>query len=46
MIIVNFPEPYPEEIFYSICARYTDRMFYVNDEMVTAFWKEKPKSHH
>ncbi len=24
-MICNWPDPYPDELFYSICARYSDR---------------------
>jgi len=27
-MICNFPTPYPDEIFYSLCARYSDRVQY------------------
>jgi len=29
-MIGYFPEPYPDELFYSLCARFGDRMKYAN----------------
>lgn len=34
MMICNFPDPYPDEILYSLCARYSDRMQYTNIKSV------------
>ena len=31
-MIAFFPDPYPDELLYSICARYSDRMQYGNKE--------------
>ncbi len=33
-MITCFPKPYPDEIFYSICARYSDRMRYSTKQAV------------
>lgn len=33
-MISCFPDPYPDELFYSICARYSDRMQYPNKQSV------------
>ncbi|MBD2498895.1 TnsD family Tn7-like transposition protein [Nostoc sp. FACHB-280] len=30
-----FPDPYPDELFYSVCARYFERMSYSNEIYVT-----------
>lgn len=29
-MLVNFPDPYPDELLYSVCARYYDRVQYPN----------------
>lgn len=31
---VNFPTPYPDELFYSLCARYGERTSYSNHKML------------
>lgn len=28
-----FPDPYPDELFYSACARYADRVKYPNKQL-------------
>ena len=33
-MIGSFPDPYPDELFYSVCARYAERMDYSNPELV------------
>ncbi|MBD1932268.1 MULTISPECIES: TnsD family Tn7-like transposition protein [Cyanophyceae] len=33
-MIVFFPEPYPDELFYSICARYADQVQYPSNKSV------------
>jgi hypothetical protein len=33
-MITQFPTPYPDELFYSLCARYSDRVKYPNKEAV------------
>ena len=33
-MIGSFPDPYPDELFYSVCARYSERMDYSNAEIV------------
>ena len=30
-----FPDPYPDELFYSVCARYKERMLYLTDKAVS-----------
>ena len=34
-MIGYFPDPYPDELFYSLCARFTDRMQYSSRSAVT-----------
>src|SRR6266568_3145737 len=34
-MITCFPNPYPDELFYSICARYSERMRYPTKIAVT-----------
>ena len=33
-MIPSFPDPYPDELFYSLCARFTDRLDYQSDNAV------------
>ncbi len=34
-MICNFPTPYPDEMLYSVCARYSDRMQYIYPDAVS-----------
>src|SRR5712692_4821733 len=34
MTILCFPDPHPDELFYSICARFKDKMNYPSDTIV------------
>src|SRR5258706_7622578 len=34
-MICNFPTPYPDEILYSVCARYSDRKQYKRPQSVS-----------
>ena len=35
-MITVFPDPYPDELLYSVCARYGDRMCYPSRMSLTA----------